>query len=87
MSSASSVEDDALRSSDDEENEETSDSQSTQEDYESDDGSDEEDTEGLPYDEQVLINYKDLSSRRVDLIGDYAGDELFLIEGDSLLLR
>lgn len=31
--------------------------------------------------------YSQLSSRRVDLIGDYAGNELFLIEGDSLLLE
>ncbi|KAK3076664.1 hypothetical protein LTS18_012403, partial [Coniosporium uncinatum] len=28
-----------------------------------------------------------LLSRRVDLVGDYAGNELFMIEGDSLLLR
>lgn len=28
-----------------------------------------------------------MSSRRVDLVGDYAGKELFLLEGDSLLLR
>lgn len=31
--------------------------------------------------------YGSLSSRRVDLVGDYAGQELFLIEGDSLLLH
>lgn len=31
--------------------------------------------------------YSQLSSRRVDLIGDYAGNEPFLIEGDSLLLH
>ena len=31
--------------------------------------------------------YGRLSVRRVDLVGDYAGQELFLIEGDSLLLR
>ncbi|KAF2770464.1 P-loop containing nucleoside triphosphate hydrolase protein [Teratosphaeria nubilosa] len=31
--------------------------------------------------------YRKLLSRRVDLVGDYAGDELFLIEGDSLLLQ
>lgn len=31
--------------------------------------------------------YSQLSTRRVDLIGDYAGNELFLIEGDSLLLH
>lgn len=28
-----------------------------------------------------------LASRTLDLVGDYAGDELFLIEGDSLLLH
>ena len=31
--------------------------------------------------------YGTLSSRRVDLVGDYAGQELFLLEGDSLLLH
>lgn len=31
--------------------------------------------------------YHNLPSRRVDLFGDYAGSELFLIEFDSLLLR
>lgn len=31
--------------------------------------------------------YQKLSSRRVDLVGDYAGTELFLIEGDALLLE
>ena len=31
--------------------------------------------------------YGRLSVRRVDLVGDYAGQELFLVEGDSLLLR
>ncbi|KAK4988926.1 hypothetical protein LTR66_007187 [Elasticomyces elasticus] len=36
---------------------------------------------------QVLDGYRKLSSRRVDLVGDYAGDELFLIEGDSMLLH
>lgn len=35
----------------------------------------------------VLDAYRKLLSRRVDLVGDYAGDELFLIEGDSLLLQ
>ena len=36
-------------------------------------------------DKDVLANYESLSARRVDLIGDYAGSELFLIDGDSLL--
>ena len=31
--------------------------------------------------------YASLLSRRVDLVGDYAGSELFFVEGDSLLLR
>ena len=33
------------------------------------------------------VRYGSLSTRRVDLVGDYAGQELFLVEGDSLLLR
>ena len=35
----------------------------------------------------LLFRYGRLSVRRVDLVGDYAGQELFLLEGDSLLLR
>ncbi|PNS19178.1 hypothetical protein CAC42_1914 [Sphaceloma murrayae] len=31
--------------------------------------------------------YQHLSGRTVDLIGDYAGNELFLVEGDSLILN
>lgn len=31
--------------------------------------------------------YASLPARRVDLVGDYAGSELFLVEGDSVLLR
>ncbi|KAK5726136.1 hypothetical protein LTR17_013038 [Elasticomyces elasticus] len=38
-------------------------------------------------DEHMLQRYHKLSSRRVDLVGDYAGDELFVIDGDSMLLR
>lgn len=34
-----------------------------------------------------ISRYGSLSTRRVDLVGDYAGQELFLVEGDSLLLR
>ena len=34
-----------------------------------------------------INRYGRLSVRRVDLVGDYAGQELFLIDGDSLLLR
>ncbi|KAF2467823.1 DEAD/DEAH box helicase [Lindgomyces ingoldianus] len=36
---------------------------------------------------QVLGWYSKLYSRRVDIVGDYAGNELFLIEGDSILLN
>ncbi len=31
--------------------------------------------------------YEKLSTRRVDLVGDYAGNELFLLDGDSLILN
>ncbi|KAF7715746.1 Uncharacterized protein PECH_006191 [Penicillium ucsense] len=36
---------------------------------------------------RLLKWYDGLSSRTVDLVGDYAGDELFIIDGDSLLLQ
>lgn len=36
---------------------------------------------------EILEWYGKLPSRRVDLVGDYAGQELFLVEGDGLLLR
>jgi hypothetical protein len=35
--------------------------------------------------ESVLAWYGRLQSRRVDLVGDYAGNEYFIIDGDSLL--
>jgi ATP-dependent RNA helicase DDX60 len=35
--------------------------------------------------EKVLSWYKAINSRRVDLVGDYAGSELFFVEFDSLL--
>ena len=35
----------------------------------------------------LSFRYGRLSVRRVDLVGDYAGQELFVLEGDSLLLR
>ena len=44
----------------------------------------EKDAEGLP---SILLWYESLFSRRVDIVGDYAGNELFLIEGDSVLLN
>ena len=37
--------------------------------------------------EYLLAWYAKVLTRRVDLVGDYAGKELFLIEGDSLLLH
>lgn len=37
--------------------------------------------------DQITEWYQKIPSRRVDLVGDYAGKELFLIEGDSLLLQ
>ncbi|KAF2165304.1 hypothetical protein M409DRAFT_67177 [Zasmidium cellare ATCC 36951] len=46
-----------------------------------------DDDEADDRDSKILASYRRLLSRRVDLVGDYAGDELFLIEGDSLLLR
>ncbi|RDW76742.1 putative DEAD/DEAH box helicase [Aspergillus mulundensis] len=36
---------------------------------------------------KLLEWFESLSSRTLDLVGDYAGDELFLVEGDSLLLQ
>ncbi|PWY93852.1 DEAD/DEAH box helicase [Aspergillus sclerotioniger CBS 115572] len=36
---------------------------------------------------KLLTWYNDVYSRTVDLVGDYAGSELFIIEGDSLLLH
>ncbi|OCL04189.1 P-loop containing nucleoside triphosphate hydrolase protein [Glonium stellatum] len=44
----------------------------------------EKDTEIPP---SILSWYENLNSRRVDIVGDYAGNELFLIEGDSVLLN
>lgn len=41
----------------------------------------------VPSDQALLLWYHNLFSRRVDLVGDYAGNELFLIELDSLLLQ
>lgn len=64
-----------------ESSEEDSDSEGsggTTDDEEADDGN---------YETKILANYRKLLSRRVDLVGDYAGNELFLIDGDSLLLR
>ena len=35
----------------------------------------------------VLKWYQSLRPRTLDLVGDYAGQELFLVEGDALLLK
>lgn len=35
----------------------------------------------------LLRAYQALSARRVDLVGDYAGNETFLIDGDAILLQ
>ncbi|KAI4203482.1 MAG: hypothetical protein LQ350_001820 [Teloschistes chrysophthalmus] len=36
---------------------------------------------------ELMDWYGKLPARRVDLVGDYAGQELFIVEGDGLLLR
>lgn len=38
-------------------------------------------------DSEVLDWYLGLNNRTLDLVGDYAGNERFLLEGDSLLLH
>lgn len=50
-------------------------------------GTQEGDEEEENVESRILSTYRTLGSRRVDLVGDYAGDELFLIEGDSMLRR
>jgi len=37
--------------------------------------------------DKILEWYLELQNRTLDLVGDYAGNELFLLEGDSLLLE
>ncbi len=37
--------------------------------------------------DEILQKYLGLPNRTLDLVGDYAGSELFIIEGDSLLLQ
>ena len=41
----------------------------------------------IAYEITHQVRYDKLHSRRLDLVGDYAGRERFLIEGDSLLLQ
>lgn len=36
---------------------------------------------------EIIEWYGKLPSRRVDLVGDFAGQEVFIVEGDGLLLR
>lgn len=38
-------------------------------------------------DTEILDWYLGLRNRTLDLVGDYAGNERFLLEGDSLLLH
>lgn len=43
---------------------------------------------GRKSEENAVSNwYKSIFSRRIDLVGDYAGNEIFLVEFDSLLLQ
>ncbi|KAI9039192.1 putative DEAD/DEAH box helicase [Aspergillus affinis] len=41
----------------------------------------------MSHHQELLKWFNGLYSRTLDLVGDYAGDELFIIEGDSLLLH
>ncbi|KAK3724839.1 hypothetical protein LTR37_000887 [Vermiconidia calcicola] len=69
-------------------NEELHDSDSDDgDDEDSDSTNDDGNEEDHDYTSQVLNSYRGLLSRRVDLVGDYAGNELFMIDGDSMLLR
>lgn len=63
-----------------------SDSSSVTSDSDSDDLADDQ-SEAIASAEDVHTTYRKVLSRRVDLVGDYAGDELFVIEGDSMLRR
>lgn len=38
-------------------------------------------------DAEIQDWYRGLRTQTLDLVGDYAGSELFLLEGDSLLLQ
>jgi len=69
---------------DDDDNDDDDDADETNEESDSVDTSDDDDDN---IDDHILQRYQRLSSRRVDLVGDYAGDELFVIEGDSMLLQ
>ena len=73
--------------SSEEEDESVEKSSSEDDATDSDDSSDDDTVEDGDHETRVLSSYRKLLSRRVDLVGDYAGDELFLIEGDSMLLR
>ena len=40
-----------------------------------------------PDEARLLSWYQNVHVQRFDLVGDYAGNELFMIEGDSMLLH
>lgn len=47
-----------------------------------------EDGDSSPQSQNAVLEwYARIYSRRVDIVGDYAGNELFLVDGDSLLLH
>lgn len=88
--SSAAAEDDTVDNWDDDDStdgENGAEDETSSDDEKSDSSSDDETASKGDYQSQVLNSYRKLLSRRVDLVGDYAGDELFLIEGDSLLLR
>ncbi|KAI9654762.1 MAG: hypothetical protein M1821_005756 [Bathelium mastoideum] len=60
---------------------------STDDEISSEDGMPEAAALDFSESKKVINWYKKVPSRRVDLVGDYAGSEMFLIEGDSILLR
>jgi ATP-dependent RNA helicase DDX60 len=65
----------------------TDSSESADEDEPDDENGTDEPEESLENLDAVFGWYSHLHSRRVDIVGDYAGNELFLIEGDSILLE
>ncbi|KAK5136723.1 hypothetical protein LTR08_002376 [Meristemomyces frigidus] len=84
------AEEDVADNWDESEDEESSSDEAATDDEVKPEGSDDDESRAGDNDDhesRVLSAYRKLLSRRVDLVGDYAGDELFLIEGDSLLLR
>ncbi|KAK5322279.1 hypothetical protein LTR70_003780 [Exophiala xenobiotica] len=89
-----SIQDDGAKTSDSFDSETTSDSSGADAEYTDD--SDPDARHQMPartresekdHDQKIADEYQQLTARRVDLVGDYAGNELFFIEGDSLLLQ